>query len=77
MTREEADLAKAIGLRIERAVCEKGISFVEFGRRARVARNFTYQWTSGQALPNLGTLLRVCDVLDVSLNYLVYGGEKG
>lgn len=55
---------------LKRLIEEKGISYNELARRSGVPKTNLLNWSEG-ANPQVDQLLRVADVLEVSLDYLV------
>lgn len=61
-----------MSLRIEQLRKERGWSQSELARRLGVKPPQTNRWESGARRPELNNLVRMCDLFDVSIDYL-YG----
>lgn len=52
---------------------ERGWSAAQLAAKAKVPRATLYSWTAGGAVKNIDALKRVADVLEVSLDEILYG----
>lgn len=59
---------------LRRKLQEKGISVAQLALRSQVPAKTIYHWTSGQKPRNIEQLLRVCKVLETSIEAL-FGAE--
>lgn len=48
-----------------------GITQVELAERLMVSRQAISKWETGNAIPDLENIISICDLFDVSLDYLV------
>lgn len=55
---------------LKRLIEEKGISYNELARRSGVPKTNLFNWSEG-ANPQVDQLLKVADILEVSLDFLV------
>jgi len=65
-----------IGLRIRNLRRERGITQDELAQQVGVSRSAVAQWETGRTGQITGNLSRIADVLDASVEFLVYGGDK-
>ena len=65
-----------IGTRIRALRREKGVTQDELAQRVGVSRSAVAQWETGRTGQITGNLSRIAGELDVSVEYLVYGGDK-
>jgi transcriptional regulator with XRE-family HTH domain len=68
-----AEGARALGDRIADARGLLGINASELARRMGISRAAVAQWETGQTVPSAGNLLKLADVLGVTLNWLGQG----
>lgn len=62
--------------RLNQAISEKGISKKKIGELIGCDRRSVYEWCWGDTMPNSLSLARMCKVLNVSADYLLFG-ERG
>lgn len=55
---------------LRRRIKEKGLTVAELATRAQVPAKTIYHWTSGQKPRHIDQLLRVCSILEISIEYL-------
>lgn len=65
-----------IGARIRAARRERGMTQDELSERVGVSRSAVAQWETGRAGQVTGNLSRIADVLEVNVEYLMYGDDK-
>ena len=65
-----------IGARIQAVRRERGLTQDDFANRVGVSRSAVAQWETGRAGQVTGNLSRLAAVLDVSVEYLMYGDDK-
>lgn len=63
--------------RIARARKAAGLSQEELGNRLSVSRQAVSKWETNQTKPDVDTIIRMCQVLDLSADYLLFGKEDG
>lgn len=63
-------------LRLKNILKEKGITQLSIAKIMKVSAVTINQWSTGKTMPSVESLLRLCDILDVSLDELVIH-EKG
>jgi len=68
--------AKTPGERLRVARMERGLTQEALAERLGVSRSAIAQWETDRAGQIRGNLLRVAEVLDVSLEYLLHGEDK-
>lgn len=61
--------------RIAAARKNAGLTQETLGERLGVSRQAVSKWESGQAVPDLDTVVRLCQTLDLSADYLLFGRE--
>lgn len=62
--------------RLNRAISDKGISKKKLGALIGCDRRTVYEWCWGDTMPNALLLARMCKVLNVSADYLLFGEGK-
>lgn len=67
---------KAIGKRIFALRKEAGITQRELAEAAGVSREFITVLESGYKIPPLATLCGIAEKLNVTIDYLIYGGKE-
>jgi hypothetical protein len=67
---------QAIGTRIRALRREKGITQDELADSVGVSRSAVAQWETGRAGQITGNLSRIADVLEINVEYLMYGDDK-
>ncbi len=65
-----------IGARIQAVRRERGLTQDDFASRVGVSRSAVAQWETGRAGQVTGNLSRLAAVLDVNVEYLMYGDDK-
>ncbi len=65
-----------IGARIQAVRRERGLTQDDFANQIGVSRSAVAQWETGRAGQVTGNLSRLAAVLDVSVEYLMYGDDK-
>ena len=65
-----------IGARIQAVRRERGLTQDDFASQVGVSRSAVAQWETGRAGQITGNLSRLAAVLDVSVEYLMYGDDK-
>ncbi len=73
---DDQDLRTAFGQRIRRLRERKGWRRVDLARRIEVDKSYLLRWEKG-ALPPLGKLIILSEVLETSLDALLAGREMG
>lgn len=62
--------------RLNQAISDMGISKKKLGELIGCDRRNVYEWCWGDTMPNALLLARMCKVLNVSADYLLFG-ERG
>lgn len=62
--------------RLEQTLYDKDMSKKRLGELVGVGRSTVYSWCWGDVMPNSLVLARICTVLNVSADYLLFG-ERG
>lgn len=65
-----------IGARIRAARRDRGMTQDELADRVGVSRSAVAQWETGRAGQVTGNLSRIAGVLEVNVEYLMYGDDK-
>lgn len=65
-----------IGTRIRSVRRERGLTQDELADQVGVSRSAVAQWETGRAGQITGNLSRIAGVLDVNVEYLMYGDQK-
>jgi len=65
-----------IGTRISTIRRERGLTQDELADQVGVSRSAVAQWETGRTGQVTGNLPRIADVLEVNVEYLVYGDNK-
>ncbi|MGD0108324.1 MAG: helix-turn-helix transcriptional regulator [Rhodopila sp.] len=65
-----------IGTRISTIRRERGLTQDELADQVGVSRSAVAQWETGRTGQVTGNLSRIADVLEVNVEYLVYGDNK-
>lgn len=65
-----------IGARIQTLRRERGLTQDDVANRIGVSRSAVAQWETGRAGQVTGNLSRIAAVLEVSVEYLLYGDDK-
>ena len=73
---EAPPAAMSPGQRLRAARRERGLTQEEFAAQIGVSRSAIAQWETDRAGQIRGNLLRIAEVLGVSLEYLLYGDDK-
>ena len=68
--------AQRIGKRIASEVIEKDIELDDLARQLHVTKNSIYRWLRGENLPKLDTLAELSEVLETSIDYLIFGERE-
>lgn len=58
---------------IQRLCKERGITIAALAKESGVKQPTLHGWTTGRSVQNLNDLKKVCDFLQVSLHYIVFG----
>ena len=66
----------AVGENIRRLRQERGLTQEALGERLSVTRQTVSQWERGVAYPDVATLQRVAETMDVGLLTVLYGAEE-
>lgn len=61
----------ATGERIAKAVCDRGMTLSEFGRKINMPHSGVYQIIRGIVLPSATTLIKMSVVLGVSTDWIL------
>lgn len=67
------DLKRTIWRRLKRAICRDGRTIADIARAAGVSQYTLYDYTGGRSphyMPNVVTLVKLCRVLNVSMNWM-------
>lgn len=72
---EESNIYQSFGLRLARLRQARGLSQQRLAELLSVTRQAVSNWERGQTVPDLGTLDRLCQVLEVDWNRLCGGAE--
>lgn len=59
--------------RLNQAMNNRGLNAVQLGELIDMERKTIYTWQWGYTMPNALILARICKVLDVSADYLLFG----
>ena len=73
---EAPPAATSPGMRLRAARRDRGLTQEEFAARLGVSRSAIAQWETDRAGQIRGNLLRISEVLGVSLEYLLHGDDK-
>jgi len=65
-----------IGTRVRAARRDRGLTQDELADQVGVSRSAVAQWETGRSGQVTGNLSRIADVLEVSVEYLMYGDDK-
>lgn len=57
--------------RLQEAIWQSGLSNRELARRAHISRGLLYAYLNGQSTPTGENLMRLCEVLKVSADWLL------
>ncbi len=63
------------GERFKTVVAEKEYNLYKLGRETSTSTGTYYRWINGESMPNIESLLKIANVLDCTLDYLI-GREK-
>ena len=63
-----------VGLYIKKKRKEKGLTQTELADKLNISFQAVSKWETGETLPDTGILLELCNILDVSVDTLLYGG---
>ncbi len=58
-------------LRLKEILKEKGLTQLFIAKAMNLTAVTINQWATGKSMPSLESLLKLCDILDISLNDLV------
>lgn len=64
-----------VGRRLKTAMAFRDIQARDLARRSGVNRQTIWRYTSGRVAQQFGPMMKMARVLNVSLDYLAYGGE--
>jgi transcriptional regulator with XRE-family HTH domain len=67
---------QAIGTRIRALRAERGLTQDQFAHQIGVSRSAIAQWETGRTGQVTGNLSRIAEVLEVNVEYLMYGDDK-
>ena len=67
---------KAVGLRIRHIRLSKGYTLEAFGKFFNAAKSNVQNWEVGKYLPNKKRLKVLCQLANISLEELLYGGSE-
>jgi len=67
---------QVIGTRIRALRAERGLTQDQFAHQIGVSRSAIAQWETGRTGQVTGNLSRIADVLEVGVEYLMYGDDK-
>lgn len=67
-------MIKVFGKRLTEAVAESPLCFAEVALKLNISKATMSMYKHGKALPSLETFSALCDILDVSADYLL--GKK-
>lgn len=62
--------------RLNQILYDRNMNAVELGGAVGVERKTVYSWTGGYTMPNSLILARMCKVLRVSADYLLFGEKE-
>ena len=62
--------------RLNQALYERNISGQKLAKLVGMERKTVYMWTNGDVMPNSLILERICKVLNVSADYLLFGEKR-
>ena len=65
-----------IGTRIRAVRRERGLTQDDLAEKVGVSRSAVAQWETGRTGQVTGNLSRIADVLDVNVEFLMYGDDK-
>ena len=68
------NIRKIFCLRLQEAVKYSSINYAELAKRLGITKATMSMYKSGKAIPSLETFDKICDILDVSADYLL--GKK-
>ncbi len=64
-----------IAQRIKKLIDEKGYTKVEIARKLRISPTSVYKWLEAESLPDVQHLLDLSEMLGVTIDYIVKGGD--
>ena len=70
------NLPQDIGTRVRAARRERGLTQDELADKVGVSRSAVAQWETGRTGQVTGNLSRIAGILEVSVEYLMYGDDK-
>ena len=62
--------------RFEELRAEKGFSAPELAKKLNFSKNLIYAWEKKRAQPNIETLIKISQIFDVSVDYLVGNSDE-
>ncbi|MCD8018416.1 MAG: helix-turn-helix domain-containing protein [Clostridiales bacterium] len=65
------------GDRLKGVLEERGMTRAECAEECETSEANIKNWTSGKKFPNSGNLAILCETLNVSADYLLFGRERG
>jgi len=76
MARKHYNQTVGFAERLSNTIADNGISKKKLGELIGCDRRIVYQWCLGDTMPNSLLLAKMCKVLNVSADYLLFG-ERG
>lgn len=62
--------------RLNQILYDRNISAQKLAKLVGMERKTVYTWTNGYSMPNSLILARICKVLNVSADYLLFGEKR-
>ena len=62
--------------RLSQTMHDRGINIVQMAKRIGMERKSVSMWVNGYSMPNSLILAKMCKVLNVSADYLLFGERK-
>lgn len=62
--------------RINDCICKSGLYCTEVAKLLGVERKAIYNYRTGETVPNATIIARMCNLFNVSADYLIFGVEK-
>lgn len=73
MTQVSADNKQAFGQRLKEICRARGLSSIEAAKKLGVSRTMWSTYQSGKSWPNIGNLVKIAEMLNVTVDYLLTG----
>jgi len=67
---------QAFGERLRTLRMDRGLSLQQLAGRIGVTKSMVSFYESGERLPSYDVLFEICKTLDISVDFMLYGGEN-